>query len=417
MKIEKQLTKNPSFKKLWLAHALSQLSGYTLIFLVVGKTFEVTTSNIASGMLWISFTIPTLFLSPFVGSLIDLWNKQKILVLTNFLQWLVIYGFAISFSIDKPYLAYPLLFLYAAIGTINDPAEMAKIPGVVEKSHLLVANNLLFFTDHASLIFSSVLAGVLLKIVSLPIAISIIASMPLVASFVASTLPEEKNPDQTAISLSTELEKLIDKIRAGYQFLSQNRLILYSFSLMIAFKVLLATTIILLPDFSKNILRASVYDAGFMVVLPLAIGLISGTIILGKYQGKTRKWRWIGRGLLMLGVNFLLLIFLNPANLVSRRFFNVLLAVLAGVSVSIINAPVQSFIQEVTPKDLRGQTFSTLAFFTTLASIPSVFISTALSEILGIKAFLTIIAIAILSLGFYVSQRGNEIVLSTNNRH
>ena len=121
------IIKNQSFKKLWTAHAFSQLSGYTLIFLVIGKTFEVTTSNIASGMLWISFTIPTLLLSPFIGSLVDLWNKQRILILTNFLHWFIIYGFAISFSINKPYLAYPLLFLYAAIGTVNDPAEMAKI--------------------------------------------------------------------------------------------------------------------------------------------------------------------------------------------------------------------------------------------------------------------------------------------------
>lgn len=418
MKLNKKILQNTNFKKLWATHALSQLSSYALIFLVIGKTFEVTTSNVASGMLWVSFTLPVLFLSPFTGSLIDVWNKQKVLVLTNFLHWLTIYGFAICFSIDKPFLAHPLLFIYASISAINDPTEIAEVPNLIKKkSSLSPANAVLFFTDYASLIASSVFAGILLRIASLPVAISLLAALPLIASFIASTLPKEKIEAKPTLSLINELENLIIRVKDGYQFLMKNRLVIYGFSLLVMFRVLLATSIVLLPDFSKNILKISVYDAGFAVILPVAFGLLLGTFVLGKRGQGIRKWKWITSGLFLLATSFFLSVFLNSSSLILKKLFGILTAILVGGSFSLISSPAQSFIQEVTPTGLRGRTFSTLTFFSTLATIPSVFLATTLAEILGIKIFITLIGLILFLLGFYISKKGNEIILSSNNRH
>jgi len=414
----KVFLRNKNFVKLWAAHLLSQLSSYALLFLVVGRTFETTTSNIAAGMVWVSFTLPKIFLSPFVGSLVDLWDKQWTIIFTNILHWLTIYGFALTFSLNQQYLVHPLFFIYAIIAIINDPAEMAAIPEIVEsKEKLAVANNILLFTDQSALIISSVVAGILIKFISLPEAISWVAGMPLAAAFFILLLPKKpKLIKKEKLSIAKEVDKLLNNIKQGYQFIAQKRIVVYGFLLVIFFRVLIAVSTLLLPDFAKTILKISIYDAGIMAILPLALGLVLGTYFLHKHQGKQRKWRWIGSGTLALGILLLMIIFIEPQIVIVNRVLKLIFAGLIGVCLAIIYAPISSFIQEVTPEKLRGHTFSLLIFFTTVASIPSVFLATTLAEILGIKIFLTIISLGILFLGGVIITKGNDIILSTNHR-
>jgi len=410
--------RNKNFVKLWVAHLLSQLSCYALLFLVIGRTFETTTSNIATGMVWVSFALPKIFLSPFVGSLVDLWDKQKTIIFTNILHWVAIYGFALTFSLNQEYLVYPLFFVYAIIAVINDPAEMAALPQIVKsKEKLPVANNVLLFTDQAALIISSVLAGILIKFISLPEAISWVAGMPLAAAFFILLLPDkQKIVKKEKISILREIEKLLSNIKEGYQFVGKQRIVIYGFLLVIFFRVLIAVSTLLLPDFAKTILKISIYDAGIMAILPLASGLAFGTYFLHKNQKRQRKWRWIGSGTLTLGILLLMIIFIDPQTVVLNRILKLIFAGLIGICLAIIYAPISSFIQEITPERLRGQTFSLLIFFTAIASIPSVFLATTLAEILGIKAFLTIISLGILFLGGVIITKGNEIITATNHR-
>lgn len=423
MKITNKLPilKEKPFAKLWRSHLLSQLSSYMLIFLVISKTFEVTTSNVATGMIWITSILPTLFFSPFSGSLVDIWNKRTTLRLTYIFHALTIIIFAIIFSQHNYYLAYPLLFLYAAISTVNDPAELATIPLVTKKNdQLLSANNLIFLTDQFSLIISSAVVSILVKFIPIPVVILLIALMPVIASFNIASMENIEKPRKTSLTVFNEVDKLIEKVKSGYKFIKENRLILYGFFILISFRILISVSILLLPSISKEIMSLSPYDAGYAIVLPMALGLIIGTAILNKKESrKTRKMEWISIGLTLLGINLILFSWLTAGFsnfLILKRIVGILCSAAVGICVSVIYTPSQTFIHEFTPEEIRGHTFSTLTFFTTLISIPSILFITTLAEILGIKIFLTLVSLAILLSGILLVKKGNEIILSSNNR-
>lgn len=413
---EISLFKNRRFLKLWTAHILSQLSSYGLLFLVISKTFELTASSVVTGIVYISFSLPMIFVSPFAGSLVDAWAKRKALIFSYLSHFAIISFAALCYYTNQYDLIYFLLFLFSTITTINDPAELAQLPNLVnKKKDLLTANNILFFTDQTALIVSSALAGLLVKFMSLPLTLGLLGLMPLTASMVISSLPLENN-HRRPLSLPKEIDNLINRIKSGYQFLSENTLVLYSFALLVIFRVLTSLSILLMPNIARNIFNIPVYDAGYFIILPVSVGLIFGTLILNRRKKDTRKSKWIGTGFSLMGAIVLAVIFIRLNNFLIQTFLDLAFLVLVGASASIIFAPALTFLHEYTPNRVRGHTFSNLMFFVNLAIIPSSLLATSLAELLGIKILITIVGLLTLSLGIIIINKGNEIILATNHR-
>ncbi len=413
---EISLFKNRDFLKLWSAHILSQLSSYGLLFLVISKTFELTASSVVTGVVYISFSLPMIFISPFAGALVDAWPKRKTLIFTYLSHFTVIAITALCYLSNQFDLVYLLLFLFSTITTINDPAELTQLPKVVsDKKDLLLANNILFFTDQASLIVASAVAGLMTKLTSLPLTLGFIGLMPLTASFIISSLPG-KNGKGQPLSLINEIDNLVKRIKSGYKFLSENTLVLYSFGLVVIFRVITSLSILLLPNIASNIFNISVYDAGYFIILPVAFGLLLGTIYLNKRDEDSRKNKWIGTGFSLMGMMVLAVVLGRQGNFIIQAFLDLTYLILIGVSASVIFAPSLTFLHEYTPNQVRGHTFSNLMFFVNLAIIPSSLFSTSLAELLGIKTLMIIVGLLILSLGVIIINKGNEIILATNHR-
>ncbi len=138
--------KNRNLRFLWLTHVFSQLANYLLLFVLLGRVFEVTGSTMALGLLWTIYALPILFLGPFSGSIVDCLSKRRVLALTNLFQALVIAGYGFVFLTEKSFLIYALIFLYSIINQLNNPAEHASVPAFLPKKDFLLVNILFFFS-------------------------------------------------------------------------------------------------------------------------------------------------------------------------------------------------------------------------------------------------------------------------------
>lgn len=411
-----KLFDNRQFFKLWTSHVLSQLSGYGLLFLVISKTFQLTSSSVITGIVYIAFSLPMIFISPFAGSLVDAWPKRKTLIYTYLGHAFITFIIAFSYFTNEYNLIYLLLFLFSTVTTINDPAELAQLPNLVpDKNDLLIANNIIFFSDQTALIIASALAGLMVRIIDLPLTLVFVGIMPLIASFIISTLPTE-NGQKASLSIITEIGTLISNLKSGYKFLTENTLVVYSFALVVIFRVMTSVSVLLLPNIAQNIFNISVFDAGYFIVVPVALGLIIGTISLNRLKKDTRKNQWIGGGFSLMGIMMITIVFGRQANQLVQLFLDLFYLVLIGASASVIFAPSLTFLHEYTPDQVRGHTFSNLMFFVHLAIIPASLFATSLAEVLGIKFLLVMMALIVFTLGFIIIKKGNEIILATNNR-
>lgn len=145
MKDFREVFKDKNFMYVWVSQILSQLTINIMNFVLLIKLFEKTSSNVATSMLWVSYSLPSLLIGPFAATTIDLVDKRKMLIITNLLQALTIFLYALSHKTSF-FLIYGVVVAYSFLNQFYVPAESATLPSVVKKKNLAHANSLFFVT-------------------------------------------------------------------------------------------------------------------------------------------------------------------------------------------------------------------------------------------------------------------------------
>src|SRR3989344_9589902 len=121
------LLKNKNFLYLLTSQVLSQLTIQVMNFLILTYLFEKTSSSIAISFLWIAYALPSILVGPIASASVDLTDKRKVLIITNFFQALLIFIYALSHQ-TSTFLLYAVVVLYSLINQFYVPAELASLP-------------------------------------------------------------------------------------------------------------------------------------------------------------------------------------------------------------------------------------------------------------------------------------------------
>jgi MFS family permease len=409
----KKLLKNQDFLHLWASQTLSQITINTVNFVLITQIYEHSQSTLAVSMLWIFYSLPALLVGPFSGFIIDHFPRQKILLATNLLQSLAVFSYL--FAQDKLPLIYLIAFIYSFLNQFYLPSESASIPDLVSKKSLPAANSLFFFTAQSSLALGFIFSAILIKFLGIQSSILFGTGMLILAALSVSKLPikNQSSPlklKNLASNLSQGFSQFIQATASGYKYLSHHRLISFGIGLIIFFQVITTSLTVVVPVIAQQILSLSIHDTGLIFVLPLVIGVVSGTFLFSRYSKKERKNKWIARGVGLLGLSIVLFAQLIPRLNGLKIPLSILLILLIGFSASSAIVPAQTFIQEYATAKFRGRVFGTLSFLITLASLPPLLLVATTVEIIGIRLFLTLIGILLSSLSLLGLRNANTII-------
>ena len=181
-----------NFYLLWVSQILSQITLNVMNFLLLARLYDTTGSTIATSLLWVSYSLPTIFFGPVGASLADLVSRRKTLMITNFLQSLVILMFIFTHSYST-FLLFAVVVAYSFLNQFYVPAEMATLPSVVSETKLSRANSLFFLTQQLSLIVGFGFAGIIERWVGFTGAL-IICSVSLFLAFLSVSFLPKLNP-------------------------------------------------------------------------------------------------------------------------------------------------------------------------------------------------------------------------------
>lgn len=392
-----------NFKLLWTSQILSQITVNMMNFLLLARLFETTGSTIATSLLWVSYALPSIFFGPIGASIVDLISRRKILMVTNFLQSLVIflYIFSQQYSV---FLLFAVVMAYSFLNQFYVPAESASLPTFVNKNKLAKANSIFFLTQQLSLVIGFGFAGIIQKLVGFEGALIICASALFIAFLSVYKLPNVSPTKKLPDNFEDLMKIFFDHIIEGYKFIKGNKTVLYPLSLLFVIQVGLAIVTVNLPIIAKEILHTSIAYVGLLIVVPAGVGAIIGSIIITKLiKNKWRKVKIINTGLGLLGISVLGLIFGNV-------FTAPLFVILVGIGFIGVNIPTLTHLQEVTPVWLRGRVFGNLWFIITLATIFPIIFSGVISEFFGIKTLLTIMSFGVILILVYSLRSGQKLI-------
>lgn len=403
-----------NFKFLWASQILSQVTVNMMNFLLLARIFTLTGSSIATSLLWISYALPTIFFGPIGAASVDLINRRKILMITNFLQSLTIFIF-IFLHLESIFLLYAVVVVYSLLNQFYVPAETATLPSVVSKNKLPQANSIFFLTQQVALIVGFGLAGIIERLLGFNGSLILCSSLLFVAFvsvyFLPNIAPVKKIPE----NLEDLMRTFFDHIIEGYRFIKNKKAILYPLSLLFLIQVGLTMIITTLPIIAGEILKVSVSYVGLLVVVPAGIGAIIGSLFITKLIKKGwRKKKLIDLSLLILTISiFAISLGLPYIPSVIRFITGPILVIFVGLGFVGINIPTLTYLQEVTPQWLRGRVFGNLWFLITIATIFPVIFSGVISEFFGVRTLLILLAIGT-TIAFYFSIKTGQRLIEDN---
>ncbi len=395
-----KIIKSPKFLYLWTSQLLSQVTVHMMNFLLLARLFTVTGSSIATALLWVAYALPSIFFGPIGAASVDLISRRKMLMWTNLLQALTVFGF-IFIHESSIFLLYLVVLIYSFLNQFYVPAENASLPSVVSKDNLPQANSMFFVTQQFSLVVGFGLAGIIQRLIGFDGSLIVCSILLFIAFISVSFLPEMKPKRKIPASFESLVLAFFRSIYEGYLFIKNKKTILFPLMLLLAIQISLAIIVVSLPVITTEILKVSISYAGVLVVVPVSLGAIVGSLLIPKLlKNGWRKKRIIEYSLLMLCIVFIVM------SSVSSLILTPVILILLGIGFVGANIPTFTYLQEITPFEIRGRVFGNLWFLVTIATIFPVLFSGLFIELFGIRLLLILIAASALFAYYFLVKKG-----------
>lgn len=406
------VVKNVNFMKLWLAQITSQVSLNMLSFVLAIRVYQVTHSNTFVSLLLLAFGIPSLIFGVAAGSLVDYFDKRKVLIFCN-LSRMILFILFFFFS-GSVFWIFGLTILLSIITQFFIPAEAPSIGFLVKQDLLLSANSLFTITFYLSTIIGFVFAGPAIRIFGSHNVFIVMTILMGLATFFVLFLPQIHAKYEGKRDVFNP-RFIIKTVKDGFKFIKSNLRIEQSLLLLTFSQALVAILGVLAPGFSDKVLAIDLADASYLVIGPTAVGLILGAFLVGTIGPRLLKGILILIGLIGIGIVLILLSLIGRGDtptifIVNNLVFAMLLLFLLGIFNSLISVPANTILQVDSDSLYRGRVYGILTSMTGGASLLPVVTSGIIADMVGVERALLIIGMIVFSGGIYqYLQRRKEI--------
>ncbi|MBU1049531.1 MFS transporter [Candidatus Bipolaricaulota bacterium] len=367
------------FFTIWTGQQLSIVGSRAAQFaLVWWLTLETGSATVLATASLVAF-LPIILLGPFVGALVDRWNRRVVMIVADsFIAlvglWLAFLFWSGSMQVWHVY----IVMLARSFGeTFHSPAMAASTTLMVPQKHYTRISGL-----------NQTIHG-LLNLVGAPLGALLLALMPLhgvmlfdvaTAAFAVIPLlfiviPQPKEEHIAAIKTSS----FISNARDGLRFVLHWPGMLVLLAGASVLKIVLMPAFSLFPLLVRNHFGgdAAEYSAFSVCV---GVGMLLGGLLLSLWGGFKKKVYTILLGMLGLGAAALVL-GLTPANLF---WLGMVCVFLIGFAISLTDAPIAAIMQATVPPEMQGRVFGLLGSLFSLTTPIGLAIAGPIGDSMGI---------------------------------
>ena len=361
---------NHRFRRFWFAGVISQLGNwfnYIGIFVLLTK---LTGSGGAVSWFLIAKFIPTSFLGPAAGIIVDRFSRKTIMITSDLLRVFIVLGFLLVRKPEHVWLVYLLALAQESIWSFYDPARKASVPNLCSREELILANALSGATWSIMLAFGAALGGFVTYLFGWETAIIIDASTFLVSALMLLGLdlphyPPAKKERPTWHDLTG-----IADLREGVMYVARHKEV----AILMLVKsgwALSGGILVLLTVFGEQVFSTGGAGGKSGVLYSFrGIGAAIGPILAWHYFGETRRdmYRSISFSFFIASGSYILfsmapsLLWAIPCVLVGHL----------GGSIQWVFST--TLLQQIVPDQFRGRVFAAeMALLTLVLSLSTYF--------------------------------------------
>lgn len=374
------------FFTIWIGQVFSllgsQLVQFALIWWLTQQTGSATVLALAS----IAGLVPQVLLGPFVGPLIDRWNRKRTMILADTLVALSTIALAYLFwsgSVEIWHV-YVALFVRALGGAFHFPAMTASVSLMVPQEHLTRVQGLNQILNGGLSIASAPLGALLISVLPMSdvLLIDIVTAALAIATIAFVHVPQ---PTAAPGKLGEAQASYVADLRDGLRYLLNWRGLMLLAAMAMLVNMILSPTSSFMPLLVTGHFAGTAWHLG-LIEAAFGIGILVGGILLGVWGGfKQRIYTsLIGLG----GIGFgILVVGLAPADLFPLAIVGMMFG---GIMSSLCNGPVMAIFQSTVAPSMQGRVL-TLVGSATAAMMPlGLALAGPIADLIGVRTWFLI---------------------------
>lgn len=387
--------RNRNYRLFFFGQCISLTGNWIQQVAMSWLVYSLTKSPLLMGIIMFSASIPSLFLSPFIGVFIDRINKYRTSIILQILFLIETFIIAILtlMGIIKVWHIIILSILMGITNAFDMPLRQSFVVQLIDKDEDLGnAISLNSSSLNLALLIGPAIAGILIASFGEGICF-LLNSFGYVAAIVALLAMNI----HTVIIQNKRGDNFFKEFQEGFKYIfastqMRNIIIYFAIACLIGMSY-----IVLMPIFAKEILHGNAETLGFLMS-SAGFGALFGALFLAGKKTVLGLETWIFIASLILGLGLVGLAFVN------KIWMSLALLFFIGFGIVIIIASCNTLLQDIVDNDKRGRVMSlyTMAFMgtTSLGSlcggaiadkigVPNTFLLTGLTMLIAAFIFRT----------------------------
>jgi MFS transporter, DHA3 family, macrolide efflux protein len=346
------------FFTIWGGQAISiigsQLVQFALIWYLTVQTGSATVLATAS----LAGLLPNVILGPFIGTLVDRWDRRRIMLVSDTIISLVTVGLAVLFAQGTVELwhIYGALFIRAIFEAFHANAMAASTSLMVPVEHLTRIQGINQMLTGGLNVISAPLGALLLGVLPMQgiLAIDVFSALFAIVPLLLTQIPQPAR--HGCASENEEQETIWQGVKSGLRYVISwpGLLIVSLMTVGINFAIIPAFS--LMPLLVKEYLGGSAVHLGW-VESAMGIGMFVGGAALGAWGGFKRNIVTSMLGLMGMGLSTLAIALAPP----SALWLAVVGSLFVGIMTPLTMGPFMAIIQTTVEPDMQARIFSLLS--------------------------------------------------------
>jgi len=324
--------------------------------------------------------VPNILLGPFVGALVDRWNRKQVMIIADLVVALATVVLAVLFATSAIQIWHiiAILLTRSAAGVFQGPARTAATTLMVPKEHLSRLGGINQAVDGMINVFSPALGALLLAVLPMQgvLAVDIVTAAIAISMLIFFVkVPQPKTKPKTD---KVTPRSLLADVREGIRYIVTWPGLFLLILMASLLNMFLAPGGNLLPLHVTTFFGKGAQELAWMQVA-MGVGGIVGGLLLGVWGGFKRRVWTVLMGILGIGAG-MLTFGLIPAN---RFTWSLLSLGMVGLMASFANGSLGPLLQTKVPPEVQGRVFMLLSSLT-LAMMPiGLFLSAPIADNFG----------------------------------
>ena len=401
------------FFTIWTGQALSlvgsRVAQFALIWYLTQSTGSATVLATASMMA----LLPGIFLGPFIGALVDRWNRRVVMIVADSVIALAILWLAYLFWIDalQIWQIYAIMLVRAIGESFHWPAMSASTSLMVPKEHLARVAGINQALNGALNIVGPPLGALLMQVLPMQgiMMVDVVTAALAIGPLCFIFIPQPERAGENGGQKQSLWVDMWEGLR--YLWGWSGMMVLIGFALV--FKMALTPAFSLIPllvskHFGGDAAQLSLMDA------TAGVGIILGGLFLSVWGGFKRQIYTILTGVVIFSLSFVVL-GLTPAGMFGLAMVSFFVI---GAMLPLIDGPIMAIMQGSVAPEMQGRVFTLMGSLLNLTGPISLAFAGPVSDSLGLQSWY--VAAGVLCgvfglLGFFIPAIVN--IEENNNGH